>query len=357
MITNHIGEELFKINHKWETSMKAARLHEYNKPIRIDDVPIPAVNSGGVLVKIAGAGVCHSDLHLIAGSRPMPLPMTLGHENAGYVEEVGPGVSEFKKGDPVVVYGCWGCGQCRFCRLGEEQHCVAGNLVGITTEGGYAEYLLVPDSRHLIKIPGIDPVEAASLTDAGLTPYRAIKKALPFLYPGSTAVIIGLGGLGYFAVQIMKVLSPATRLIGIDVEEEKLQMGLELGLDHALNGRREVAGEIKKITAGEGAQAILDLVGSDYTLKNAAACFGRKGIILVVGAAGGSLPYNSMWLPYEMVVTTSLWGTYTELKELLALAASGKIQTRVQRFPLEEINEAFRLMEKGRLSGRAVLVP
>ena len=337
--------------------MKAARLHEFNATLKIEDVPVPDLKTGEVLVRIAGSGACHSDLHLMSGAMPIPLPITLGHENAGYVEEVGPGVSELKKGDPVAVYACWGCGRCRFCRQGEDQLCTAGNFAGITTQGGYAEYLLVPHPRNLMALHGIDPVDAASLTDAGLTTYRAIRKALPFLYPGSSAVFLGLGGLGHLAVQIMRAVSPSTRIIGVDVSVEKLQMALRLGAHDVVDGRGDVAGEIRKLTDGEGAQAIFDLVGSDATMKTAAASFSRKGIIVVVGAGGGTLPYASSWLQFETVVTGSVWGSRTELEEVLALATAGRIKPHTQKFPLEEINEVFDLMKRGQLLGRAVITP
>jgi propanol-preferring alcohol dehydrogenase len=337
--------------------MKAARLHAFNTPLKIDEIPVPVPGTGEVLVRIAGAGVCHSDFHIMGHEMQRPLPFTLGHENAGYVEEVGSGVSNVKKGDPVAVYGCWGCGTCRFCRLGEEQLCTAGNFGGITTDGGYAEYLLVPHSRHLVLLDGLDPVDAAPLTDAGLTPYRAIKKALPHLYPGASAVLIGLGGLGHLAVQILRALSPATRIIGVDVSEEKLQAALNSGMHHAVDGRGDAVSEIKRLTGGEGAQAVFDLVGTDATLKTAAASFARKGIVVVVGVGGGTLSYSSSWLADEVIVTSTLWGSCSELQEVLALAAAGMIKPHVQRYPLEAINDVFDLMKAGRLSGRAVITP
>jgi propanol-preferring alcohol dehydrogenase len=338
--------------------MKAARLRNFEKQLHMESVPIPQVGSRGVLVKIAGAGVCHSDLHLMEGAMPvLPLPMTLGHENAGYIEETGRDVPNLKKGDPVAVYGCWGCGLCRFCRLGEEQFCVAPVHCGITVDGGYAEYLHVPDYRHLIKLEGIDPVDASALTDAGLTPYRAIKKTLPFLYPGCTVVIIGIGGLGHLAVQIFKALSPSARVIAVDVAEDKLKMALDLGADYALDGQGNVVEKIGELTKGMGAQAVIDLVGSDSTLKIAGEAAGSRSIIVLVGAGSGLLPYSFAAYPHEVVVTGSNWGSFTELEELLALSATGMVRPIIQRFSLEEINHVFHLMEKGEILGRAVIVP
>lgn len=338
--------------------MKAARLHEYGKPLQIDDVPIPEVKGGEVLVRMAGAYVCSSDLDLISGAMPLVrLPLTLGHNNTGCIEQVGPEVPELKKGDPVAVFGGWGCGHCRFCRQGEEQLCNLNTWVGFGVDGGYAQYLHVPAHRHLIKLNELDLVEAAPLLDAGLTPYRAIKKTLPHLYTGSVAVIIGVGNLGRFAVQIMKAISPGARIIAVDVADDRLQLASESGADHVVDARGDAANEIRKLTGGEGAQAIIDTVSSDGTLKTAVAAVGRKGVIMLVGLAGGTLPYSFLGLPAECIVTSSTWGSYTELVELLALAAAGKVRAHIQRFPLKDINQVFHLLEKGQIQGQAVITP
>lgn len=337
--------------------MRAARLHECGKPLQIDNMPIPEAKGDEVLVRMAASYVCSSDLDLMSGAiPPSRLPLTLGHNNAGYVEQMGPDVPDLKKGDPVAVFGAWGCGHCRFCRQGEEQLCNPSTWVGFGVDGGYAQYLHVSTHRHLIKLDKLSPVEAAPLIDAGLTPYRAVKRTLPFLYPGSTAVIFGVGNLGNFAVQIMKTIGPGIRVIAVEVTDDRLQLASELGANHLVDGRGEAADEIKKLTGGEGAQAIIDTVGSGGTLKTAAAAVSRKGIIMLVGLAGGTLSYSFLGLPSECVLTNSVWGSYTELEELLALAASGKVHTRIQRFSLEEINEVFRLLEKGQIQGQPVII-
>jgi len=190
-----------------------------------------------------------------------------------------------------------------------------------------------------------------------LTPYRAIKKTLPFLHSGSAAVILGVGNLGNFAVQIMKAIGPSVTVIAVEVKDDRLQLASELGADHVVDGRGEAAVEIKKLTGGEGAKAIIDTVGSDGTLKTAAAVVGRKGIIMLMGLAGGTLPYSFLGLPSECVVTNSVWGSYTELEELLSLAASGKVHTRIQRFSLKDINEVFHILKKGQTQGQPVIIP
>jgi len=335
--------------------VKAARLHEHGKPLRIDDVPVPEVKGGEVLVKIAGAGVCHSDLHHAAGAiRSLKLPLTMGHENAGYVEEIGEDVPDFKKGEAVAVFGGWGCGDCHFCRRGEDQLCNVTLWGGVGVDGGFAQFLRVPSYRYLIRLDGLDPVESAPLTDAGLTPYHAIKKTLPYLYPGSAAVIIGAGGLGHLGLQIMKVISPGARVIVVDIDRDKLRLASRLGADHVIDGRTDVIREIKRLTLEEGAQAIIDMVGVEGTLRTATLAAGRKGIIVLVGLAGGAVPYSYFGVPRESIITTSSWGTYAELGELLELARARKIKANVQRFPLEDINEAFRAMKAGEVA-RTVL--
>ena len=303
--------------------MKAARLHALRQPLRIDEVTTPVVARDEVLIRIAGAGVCHSDLHIRSGEFPLPpgfdLPLTLGHENAGYVEAVGPDVTSIRRGDAVAVWGGRGCGSCRICRQGDEQCC---NMALWVAAGGYAELMHVPSERFLIPLDGLDPVAAAPLADAGLTPYRAIKKVLPHLYPGAAVVVVGIGGLGHMALQILKAVAPSTRIIAVDVARDRLDAALALGASDAVDAGGDPAGEIMRLTGGEGAQAVIDLVGSDATLRTAAGAVGRMGIIVVVGLGGGTLPYSFLGVRAECTVTCSYWGSYNEFREVLALAGS-----------------------------------
>ena len=229
--------------------MKAAVLHAIGEPLRIEEVPTPRPGPGQVLVKIAAAGVCHSDLHLRDGSvPPFRLPLIMGHENAGWVAALGPGAEGVAEGDPVVVYG--GCGQCRFCLGGQEQLCDTMRWSGLAPDGGYAEYLLVPAIRHLLPAGSLDLVRAAGLTDAGLTPYRAVKKALPYLRPGTTAVAIGAGGLGQYGIQYLKLMTSAT-VIAVETSPAKRQLALSLGADHAIDYERERYEEVaRSFTSG-----------------------------------------------------------------------------------------------------------
>src|SRR5438128_1668255 len=215
--------------------MRAARLHAFGEPLRIDEMAVPEVARDEVLIRIAGAGVCHSDLHIRTGEFPLPpgfeLPLTLGHENAGYVEAVGPEVKSVERGDAVAVWGGRGCGSCRICRQGDEQCC---NMALWVAAGGYAELMHVPSERFLIPLDGLDPVAAAPLADAGLTPYRAIRKVLPHLYPGAAVVVVGIGGLGHMALQILKAVAPSTRIIAVDVARDRLDAALALGASDAV---------------------------------------------------------------------------------------------------------------------------
>ena len=338
--------------------MRAARLHGIGKPLTIDEVPVPEVSGDQVLVRIAGAGVCHTDVHIRSGEFPLPpdaaWPLTLGHENAGFVEAVGPEVTGLAEGDAVIMWGACGCGRCRHCRQGHEPACDISLWVA---GGGYADYLLLPASRHAVKLGAIDPAEAAPLADAGLTPYRAIKRALPHLYPGGAAVLIGIGGLGHLAIQILRALSPGTDILAVDTSDDNLGLALELGADHAIDARGDAIAEIAGLTGGEGASAVIDLVGIDATLRTAMASVARRGILVQVGIGGGTFPLSFFATRPEAVITNSFWGSPDELGELVALAAQGRVRARVKRYGLDDVNDILDRLERGEISGRAVLVP
>lgn len=337
--------------------MKAARLHEFGKDFVIEEVPTPEPGPGEVLVRIGGAGACHSDLHIWSGERPhLTPPLTLGHENAGWIAALGDGVTGLDLEAPVVVYGGWGCGQCRLCLSGAEQICDNMRWGGVGKPGGYAEYLLVPHSRHLLGAGSLDPADAAPLTDAALTPYSAVKKALPRLVPGTTAVVIGAGGLGQYGIQFLKLLSPA-RVIVVDTSPQKRATAREVGADHVVDPLEpDALDQVRALTGPDGAAAVLDFVGIDSTMALGTEVLGRRGIFLLLGMAGGSAAYTFR-APAEAVWTGSAWGNRNELEEVLALAQAGRLVSNIERRPLEEVNEVFRDLEAGRVQGRAVLVP
>jgi propanol-preferring alcohol dehydrogenase len=343
--------------------MRALVLPGWQQPPELRDVPVPEPGPGEVLIKVAGAGVCHSDLHLMAfppGVMPFDPPFVLGHENTGWVEAHGPGSTGLDIGEPVAVYGPWGCGTCRSCRLSSENYCedaaaLPGLAPGIGYDGGMAEYVRVP-RRQLIPLNGLDPVEAAPLTDAGLTPYHAIKRSLPVLIPGSTAVVIGAGGLGHVAIQILRALSPS-RIVVIDTAPEKLAHALELGADEAILPADEALARVRASTRGHGAELVLDLVGSDDTLALAVGLARVGGHLTVVGIAGGTLPFSFFGVPYECSVATTYWGSAVELGEVLALARSGTLHVDVERFALDDALQAYERLRAGTIVGRAVITP
>lgn len=341
--------------------MRAALLRGGESRFELGEIQAPEPGPGGVRVRIGGAGACHSDLHILhdPARRPAPgdAPWILGHENAGWVDALGPGASGFEIGQPVAVFGGWGCGRCPVCLAGEEQLCDPGRWAGIGVPGGYTEQLLVPATRHLVPIDGLDPAEFAPLTDAALTPYRAVRKAMPRLRPGSTAVAIGVGGLGQFGVQILKTLTPA-RVVAVEQAEAKRKLADELGADLVLDpADGDPAAEIRRFAGPEGPAAVLDFVGVDATVALTLGTVGRKGLAVIVGLGRGSAPFSFATNGIEATVTTSNWGSRTELAEVVALARAGTISTRVERHDLAEINDVFDRLEAGQIEGRAVLVP
>jgi propanol-preferring alcohol dehydrogenase len=345
-------------------TMRAYQLVAWQQPPELREVPIPEPGPGEVLLKVAGAGACHSDLHLMEwppGQMPFEPPFTLGHENAGCVERVGAGVDGVRVGEAVAVYGPWGCGSCRACRRSSENYCERQAEIvtmggGLGRDGGMAEYMLVPAARLLIPLGELDPREAAPLSDAALTPYHAIKRSLHKLSPGSSAVVIGVGGLGHMAVQILHAISPA-RIVAVDSSPEKLALAAEVGAEVTVPAGQDAAETIREATGGRGAELVLDFVGNDDTLALAAQCGRFEGDVALVGLAGGSLPFSFFSQPYECSISTTYWGSAIELIEVLELARTGRIHVYVERHPLEEAAEVYERLRRGEISGRAVVCP
>jgi len=348
--------------------MQALRLLEWKSEPELVELERPEPGPGEVVIKVGGAGACHSDLHLMhdfqPGAVPWSPPFTLGHENAGWVHALGEGVTGLEPGQPVAVYGPWGCGRCARCTPGMEMYCenvlaapVPGGGGGLGLDGGMSEYMRVPDARLLVPLPdGLDPARAAPLTDAGLTPYHAIRRSLPKLTPGATAVVIGVGGLGHMAVQILAATT-AARIIAVDQRESALKLAQEHGAHIALPSDEKAALEIRAATGGRGADVVLDFVGVDATLGMAALASRQMGDLTIVGIGGGSLPVSFFTVPYEVSIQTTYWGARPELVELLDLAGRGLVESRVTRFPLERGIDAYRALKAGEIDGRAVVVP
>ncbi len=348
--------------------MRALRLTAWKTEPELVEVDEPTPGPGQVVVKIGGAGACHSDLHLMhdfePGAVPWNPPFTLGHENAGWVHALGAGVTGLEVGQPVAVYGPWGCGTCARCRVGVDTYCenpagapVPGGGGGLGLDGGMAEYELVPHARHIVPLPeGLDPVLAAPLTDAGLTPYHAIRRSWPKLPPGSTAVVIGVGGLGHVGVQILKATT-AARVIAVDTRDDALRLAEEYGADLTLRSGERTAEEIRAATGGRGADVVLDFVGADATLRTGAAAARTVGDLTIVGIGGGTLPVGFFSVPYEVSIQTTYWGSRPELIEVLDLGARGLVRPKTTTFGLDDAMTAYRMMQDGTLEGRAVIVP
>ena len=343
--------------------MRALRLVGFQREPELMEIPDPVPGPGEVVIKVGGAGACHSDLHLLWDmdtSAVWQLPMTLGHENAGWVHALGAGVTGISEGDAVAVYGAWGCGVCARCAVGMENYCERPSLVGgggLGANGGMADYLLVPHQRHLVRLPdGLDPVTAAPLTDAGLTPYHAIRRSWPKLTPEATAVLIGAGGLGHVAVQIARATT-AAQVIAVDIKPDALELARKVGAHHVLASDESTAQAIRDLTGGRGADVVIDFVGATATLELARGVARSMGDVTIVGIAGGEIPVSFFSQPYEVSIATTYWGSRPELVELLALAASGQISAERSIYSLEHGAQAYRDLRDNRVTGRAVVVP
>ncbi|MEV0096795.1 NAD(P)-dependent alcohol dehydrogenase [Streptomyces sp. NPDC050738] len=344
--------------------MKALQYRQVGAAPEVVTVPDPEPGPGQVLLKVTAAGVCHSDIAVMswpAAALPFPLPLTLGHEGAGTVAALGAGVTGLSIGDPVAVYGPWGCGSCAKCAEGKENYCLRAEELsirppGLGAPGAIAEYMIVDDPRHLVPLNGLDPVKSVPLTDAGLTPYHAIKRSLPKLVPGSTAVVIGTGGLGHVAVQLLRAMSTA-RIIALDVTEEKLALAREVGAHEAVLSDEKAAARVRELTGGRGAEAVFDFVGAPPTTAIAGACAAVEGDVTIVGIGGGTLPVGFGVLPYEVSVTAPYWGSRAELTEVLDLARAGALDVHVETYSLDDAPLAYERLHAGKINGRAVILP
>ena len=345
--------------------MRAVVFSNYQTFPTIEEVEKPTPGPGEVLLKVAGAGACHSDVAIYREfTADMPgaqkPPFTLGHENSGWIEELGPGVEGFEVGGAYLVYGPIGCGRCRACSRGQDTYCenVATMPylgVGLGRDGGMAEYVVVP-ARNLVPLGDADPVPAAPLSDAGLTPYHAIKLALPNLASGGrSALVIGLGGLGQIAVQILVALTGA-RVIATDLSEEAMAQAESHGAVTVPGGENQVEA-IRDLTGGRGVDAAFDFVGATPTIKTAQAVMAVMGRLTVVGIAGGTAEWSFFTNPYEATMTNTYWGTIEDLHEVVDMYRGGQITPAVERYPMEDALGAYRRLEAGELSGRAVVVP
>jgi NAD+-dependent secondary alcohol dehydrogenase Adh1 len=341
--------------------MKAVRLHAYHKPPVVEDVPEPTISSPlDVIVKIGGAGVCRTDLHIIEGqwaqAMAPQLPYTLGHENAGWVHEVGPAVTNVAVGDTVILHPTPTCGLCRACRAGDDMHCTNSSFPGLSHDGGMAEYLLT-SARCCVKLdPQTRPEDVAALADAGITAYHAVRKAIPLLYPGTTAVLIGAGGLGHIGIQCLAALT-ATKIIVVDRNPDALKLAEQLGAHHTVLADGGQVDAVQDLTDGAGAEVVLDFVAEQGAENDAFQMTREAGSYFVIGYGGTVTIPTLDIISTERNIIGNIVGTYNDLAELMVLAQAGKVTLHTKTYPLDSAVEAFDDLDNGRVRGRAILVP
>ncbi|WP_448609412.1 NAD(P)-dependent alcohol dehydrogenase [Geodermatophilus sp. URMC 60] len=344
--------------------MRAVQYRTIGGGPEVVEVPTPEPGPGQIRLRVTAAGLCHSDwfvMDLPAEHYAYGLPLTLGHEGAGVVDALGDGVTGVAVGDAVAVYGPWGCGLCHACAQGAENYCPRAASLGIQppglgSPGALAEYMIVDDVRHLVPLGDLDPVECVSLTDAGLTPYHAIVSSLDALPAGSTAVVIGSGGLGHVGIQVLRAVTGAT-VVALDISEDKLALASEVGAHSVLRSDPSAIEAIRSLTGGVGAQAVFDFVGAAPTVEIARKSVALDGVIQIVGIGGGLLPTGFFSTPMGASVRAPYWGTRTELMEVLDLARAGAVHVEVEKYSLDEAPEAYRRLHEGAVRGRAVVVP
>jgi len=341
--------------------MRAVRLHGYHQDPVVEEVPEPTVSGPlDVVVKIGGAGVCRTDLHIIEGqwdaAMGPALPYTIGHENAGWVHEVGSAVTNVAVGDTVILHPTPTCGLCRACRAGQDMHCSESSFPGLSHDGGMAEYLLT-SARACIKLDSsTKPEDVAALADAGITAYHAVRKAAPLLYPGTTCVVVGAGGLGHIGVQCLSALT-ATRIVVVDRNPDALKLAEQLGADETVVADGAHVDAVKDLTGGEGAEVVLDFVAEQGAENEGFTMTRPAGSYYVIGY-GGELRIPTLdVISTERNIVGNIVGTYNELAELMVLAQAGKVTLHTKTYPLDSAVEALHDLDAGNVRGRAILVP
>jgi NAD+-dependent secondary alcohol dehydrogenase Adh1 len=341
--------------------MKAARLHAYHDALKLDSIDEPKIASPfDVIVRVGAAGLCRTDLHIQEGQwaekSQVVLPYTPGHENAGWVHEIGSAVSNVAIGDTVIVHPFISCGLCLPCRVGDDMHCLNGSFPGINRDGGFADFLQT-SARSVVKLgPGLEPKDIAALADAGLTAIHAVKKAIPVLTAGTSAVVIGAGGLGHIGIQCLKAMTPA-QIIVIDPSEQALALASEMGADQTVKVDGSHVDTVKEMTNGFGAEAIIDFVGEKGAIEDGIAMIRDGGFYYVIGYGENiNIPTIDV-ISREISFIGNLVGTYADLQELMTLTAEGKVTLHTSTYPLEGINDAMADLDGGRLQGRGILIP
>jgi NAD+-dependent secondary alcohol dehydrogenase Adh1 len=342
--------------------MRAVRLHEYHTQPVVEEIPEPSIQGPlDVIVRIGGAGVCRTDLHIIEGQwaerTQTVLPYTLGHENAGWVHAVGPGVTNVAPGDTVILHPAPSCGLCRPCRAGDDMHCENSEFPGLANrDGGMAEYLLTT-ARACVKLdPQTRPEDVAALADAGITAYHAVRKAIGLLHPGTTCVVIGAGGLGHIGIQCLTALT-ATKIIVVDRNPDALKLAEQLGAQHTVVADGEQVSAVMDLTGGRGAEVVLDFVAEQGAEADGWAMTRRAGSYYVIGY-GGTVHVPALdIISTERNIIGNIVGTYNDLAELMELAQAGRVTLHTRTYPLAAAADAFADLDAGRVRGRAILVP
>ena len=342
--------------------MKAVRVHEYKKDPSIDDIAEPKLQGPlDVIVKIGVAGVCRTDLHIVNGDwadiQNPELPYVIGHENAGWVHEVGDAVTNVRVGDTVILHPQPSCGLCLACRAGRDMQCTGGAFFpGLSNnDGGMAEYLRTT-ARACVKLdPDTNPADVAALADAGITAYHAVRKAVPHLYPGSSAVVIGAGGLGHIGIQALAALT-ATKIVVVDKNQDALELARQIGADETVLADGNQVGEVQELTGG-GATVVFDFVAEQGAENDAWHMTGPNGSLFVIGY-GGELRIPTLdFVAGEKNVIGNIVGTYNDLAELMVLAQAGKVTLHTKQYALDSALDALHDLDANNVRGRAILVP
>jgi NAD+-dependent secondary alcohol dehydrogenase Adh1 len=312
-----------------------------------------------VLIKVEGAGVCATDLHTIDGAMEpagVTLPRVLGHENGGRVAAVGELVSTVAVGDPVLVFPPFSCGLCVSCRRGREMLCDRHEFTGLTVDGGFAEFVVVSE-RSVLKLPaGVEPIDVAPHADAGVTAYHAVRRVAHLAVPGTTAVVLGIGGVGHVGLQLLRELGSGAVVVAVDPNPQRRALAAGLGADAVLDSG-EVVDAVRDLTGGRGANLVIDFVGNDKTHADGLGMLTRGGTYSIVGFGGIVTVPSAALVGSEHTVTANLVGSWIDLWEVIQLHARGKLTLKTEMHPLEDVNEVLAKLREGEVTGRAVLVP
>jgi NAD+-dependent secondary alcohol dehydrogenase Adh1 len=341
--------------------MRAVQVVGYHRPLELVEVPEPQIaDPHDVIVRIGGAGVCRTDIHILEGQwaqkSGVTLPYTIGHENAGRVHAVGSAVTHVAEGDKVIVHPLMTCGVCRACRSGDDVHCARSAFPGIDAHGGYAEYLRT-SARSVVPLDdALEPADVAALADAGLTAYHAAAKAARRLRPGDRCVVIGAGGLGHIGIQVLAALT-AAELVVVDRNPDAVELALAIGAHHGIVADGTHVARVAELTGGEGAEVVVDFVGEGGSTREGLAMTRRAGDYHVVGYGENIDVPTIDLISSEINVIGNLVGSYTDLCELMVLAARGQVALHTTTYPLADFQKAIEDLADGRVRGRAILIP